>query len=830
MNFSNWRNSFWFVSTETSSGRKRMRGRHFHSSFKSPQFDICEARTLLTLPATLTIPLIPELDQFGDQILVVQGFGVPERSALGIFDTGASAVTFGAQDQDVFGSIESGPIPIKVPGGAAAGGIGGEITGDVSEPGTIFSDGMHAFNLTFDEFGFPLFDITLSPSALETPGIQAFVGTESSPLLPTITGTPALNPSPKYPTGAAAIVDMQGALIDFSDIFPGLVIPFPDLSFTTPGTALNFDPANTDLYEPVTFPLVPFGGDNHDNPGDLITESLLWMVPGITSLHDTVTSTPGSFLFDTGAQLSVISTDMALSLGLDLENPVTSIDVQGVAGTETIAGFTLDTLNLPRSDGGLVQYTDVPIYVLDVAPGIDGIIGMNLMNIAKEFVFDPLHPEGPQLSVSYFANPDRTTGIDIGSELAALLGGSLGILSGSVGGTSIPGFVTPANTPTTPEETTTQLIISTSSVEFGADFSVTVQVSAPTGEPVPTGQVVLKQGTDQVLATLPLNDAGLAVWDSGTVSWPVGNYAITAVYEGDSGNLGSESVVQPIEIVKAASSLVINGSSEQTVIGNTIVIAGSLKSSTTSAMQQDQVQILMDGQPLGFAAVSADGTFSYSVTAATVGSHSIQALFPGSATLTASQSNTIYLTVTPASAQLILQVPQNVVFGQTFAVNAVIDPVLAGAYNGASVTFYNGRRMIGQSTMENASASLNLRASRAGQSFQLRAVVRPAAPATVSWTTTQTITVGRAATSLSWSTRSLPRNMTEWRIVAEPVQPGSGSPTGLIRIRTGGTRPRMMLARVQNGMAVLRTRGNAIFPISFTYAGDRNFEGSSTIL
>ncbi|MFM7594262.1 MAG: hypothetical protein ACKO85_20925, partial [Isosphaeraceae bacterium] len=221
----------------------------------------CEPRQLLTLPPTLTIPLVPELDQFGDQILIVQGFDLPERSALGIFDTGASAVTFAATDREVFAGIEAGPIPIKVPGGAAAGGIGGEIVGDVSEPGIIYSDGMHAFDLSFDDFGFPQFNITLSPSAIETPGIQAFVGTDSSPLLPTITGTPALQPSPKYPNGAAARISMQGAKIDFSDIFPDLIIPFPDLTYTVPGSTIEIDPNDTTVYEPLTLPLIPFGGD-----------------------------------------------------------------------------------------------------------------------------------------------------------------------------------------------------------------------------------------------------------------------------------------------------------------------------------------------------------------------------------------------------------------------------------------------------------------------------------------------------------------------------------------------------------------------------------------
>jgi hypothetical protein len=484
-----------------------------------------ESRQLLTLPAVLTIPMMPELDQFGDQILVVQGFGIPERAALGIFDSGASAVTFAGQDQEFFGMGEIGSIPIKVPGGAMAEGIGGSIIGDVSEPGTIYSDGMHSFDLSFDDIGFPQFNIALSPTALETPDIQAFVGTEDSPLLPTITGTPALNASPKYPDGAAAHVEMLGAMLDFSDIFPGLILPFPDLNFAHPGKTIIYDPANTDIHDTVVLPLIPFGGENSDDPGDLITESLLWLIPNVTGTYDNITSSTGSFLFDTGAQLSVISTDMALSLGLNLDAPTTSIDVQGVAGTTTIPGFTLTTLDMLRTDGGILQFANVPIYVLDVAPGIDGIFGMNLMNVANEFVFDPHSPNGPQLSIAYFANPDRgAPPEDDGlGELAALFQlVGLNVLGGAIGGThALPRFDVPKI------NSSTSLTTPASAVEFGASWSIDATIGFPSGSASPTGTVDLIQD-GVVFSTQTLNAQSNASWSAPTTPWEPGTYQITA--------------------------------------------------------------------------------------------------------------------------------------------------------------------------------------------------------------------------------------------------------------------------------------------------------------
>ncbi|MCU0981962.1 MAG: hypothetical protein MUF25_22645, partial [Pirellulaceae bacterium] len=93
-----------------------------------------EDRRLLA-GTTIDITLDRWLDQFGYQPEVSQAY--EDMVSLGsIFDTGASIVSFSATDQfllDPFGGGGNG-IPVKVPGGAQAEGIGGILTGDVSQP------------------------------------------------------------------------------------------------------------------------------------------------------------------------------------------------------------------------------------------------------------------------------------------------------------------------------------------------------------------------------------------------------------------------------------------------------------------------------------------------------------------------------------------------------------------------------------------------------------------------------------------------------------------------------------------------------------------------
>jgi hypothetical protein len=359
--------------------------------------------------------------------------------AFSIFDTGASAITFAASDQANYVD----PIPVKVAGGAMADGIGGGITGDVSEPGTILADGLHAAQLTFDSLGFPVFNLSFGADTAAAPGVQAFVGTDAgSPDMPTITGTPILNPSPDHPNGLAARVDLQGAQLDFSDVIPGLILPMPDLHFVAPGTLLTADTGTT---APVRVPLGLYGSDNHLNPGDVITESPSPIQPDVQVVNAGVAIPHQHFLLDTGAQLSVISTAEAQTLGLDLAHPTTSITVQGVAGTEDVPGYTIDEIDVPLSDGGTLAFTHVPVYVLDIADGIDGLLGMNLFNTASSMLYDPFDSSGPSLQLTFFT--DRPTGGDLGTGDVGMLQ-QLGVpFTGALDGHNLPGYSTPATDP-----------------------------------------------------------------------------------------------------------------------------------------------------------------------------------------------------------------------------------------------------------------------------------------------------------------------------------------------------------------------------------------------
>jgi uncharacterized repeat protein (TIGR01451 family) len=436
---------------------RRTRASVTHNRRSHPLAPPLEALEARVVPSTLEVQLIPGIDEFGNQYATVQVFrfddGLGDRVTFGIYDTGASPATFGWEDQWFFDFLGQ-PIP-TIPGATVtASGIGGDLTGLVSQPGTLLADGLHALDLDALLGGGEYIDLS---TAASVGGVQAMIGTEDgSPDLPTITGTPIMNGTlaGSRTAGVAALIDQYGYLIDFGELFPGmgfdgLVVPMPDLFFVEPGTQLAQEADTTEVVRlPVTF----LGLDNHLDPGETITESYNPTVAGVrfdnTVGADSLEVGDQTLLFDTGAQLSVISTELALALGLDLDNPEMEIDVGGAGGSLTVGGYYIDSLTLPRDDDndgvtdGELVFTDVPVFVLDVGAGLDGIFGMNMLNPASKVVYDPVDPDGeagpagPSIQMT-FTTGDRE-GYDDGDIL--LLNQLFPFFAGMVSGQGLPGF------------------------------------------------------------------------------------------------------------------------------------------------------------------------------------------------------------------------------------------------------------------------------------------------------------------------------------------------------------------------------------------------------
>jgi hypothetical protein len=168
--------------------------------------------------------------------------------------------------------------------------------------------------------------------------------------------------------------------------------------------------------------------------------------------------TQGSFLFDTGAIASFISTDLAAHLNvryvagtfgsdapvLEVFDPTAPgapgvpignqffLPVQGIGGTVTVAGFLLDSLLLQTLEGSAnpndpnnIKYLGAPVYVTDIelteaetsqTLKLDGIFGMNFL-VASALLtpeFDILKASAGPFNWLTFDEPNGVLGLDLG--------------------------------------------------------------------------------------------------------------------------------------------------------------------------------------------------------------------------------------------------------------------------------------------------------------------------------------------------------------------------------------------------------------------------------
>jgi len=84
-------------------------------------------------------------------------------------------------------------------------------------------------------------------------------------------------------------------------------------------------------------------------------------------------------LVDTGAQSSIMSSNIAAKLNLPLEPDFTA-QVCGIGGMNEVAGYYVDFVRI-NAMGGAMEFARVPFVILDMdspeGGSLDGIIGMN---------------------------------------------------------------------------------------------------------------------------------------------------------------------------------------------------------------------------------------------------------------------------------------------------------------------------------------------------------------------------------------------------------------------------------------------------------------------
>ena len=328
--------------------------------------------------------------------------------AIGIYDTGASAHVMNSDAAVHAGLFDDNLVTSST---VELIGATGNVLALVSQPLGIFIDGLAAL-----ESNAQLIDTS---NMVGETNVSIIVGDPiESPNLPTAIG------SPLSPFFAAAIYNDNKIIRNRDNI----KYVAPDIKFYD-----VYDPCIPDYPNEITMELRPSDGvavqyfpcieipgifDCPDGDGAPMSPSVitgflptqsLFFFPQVDLQDGTHTAPPkDGFMFDTGAQITVINSIVTAALNLNPNNPDFYVMIQDASGGITMQpGFFIDSLTIPAI-GQALEYTNTPVIMLDITSPeggiLDGIIGMNLF-VDYNFVIKggglPGYPPSPKLYFQY---------------------------------------------------------------------------------------------------------------------------------------------------------------------------------------------------------------------------------------------------------------------------------------------------------------------------------------------------------------------------------------------------------------------------------------------
>ena len=173
---------------------------------------------------------------------------------------------------------------------------------------------------------------------------------------------------------------------------------------------------------------------------------------------------------------------------------------------------------------------------------------------------------------------------------------------------------------------TTRLTGSPNPSHPGQPVAFTATVSTRTA-PVTTGTVSFEQGST-VLATVPLSGSGTSTFTTSVL--PLGSTAITAVYDGVAGILGSTSQAWTQAVVPYSTATRVTSSANPSRPGQPLTFTASVIAAGMP-VTSGTVSFTRGNQLLGTVPLGTDGTASLTVSTLPVGSGRIQGVFNGTA-------------------------------------------------------------------------------------------------------------------------------------------------------------------------------------------------------
>jgi hypothetical protein len=370
--------------------------------------------------------------------------------------------------------------------------------------------------------------------------------------------------------------------------------------------------------------------------------------------------------------------------------------------------------------------------------------------------------------------------------------------------------------------TTTTLASNLNPAVFGQSVTFTVTVQ-PSAGGTPSGTVTLMDGTTS-LANGSLSGEGNAQFTVGGLS--TGSHSITAVYGGDA-NFTSSTSLALVETMNAApTTTTITSSANPSAFDQTVTFTAAIQC-PAGTVATGSVTFMDGSTSLGSATVSANSA-QVTVSALTVGTHTITAVYTGNANLSGSTSAALSQVVNGAATTTTVTSSSNPsTFGQSVILTATIQAAFGGGPTG-TVTFLDGTTSLGTASVSSNASQLSLSGLSAG-SHSIAAKYSGDTNFSGSTSTAIAQTVNPAATTTTLASSTNPSAFGQTVTFAASVQPSSGgTPTGNVTFFDGSVSLGSVSLSGSSAQLTLASLSLGSHSITAKYNGDSNYTASSS--
>jgi Pro-kumamolisin, activation domain/Bacterial Ig-like domain (group 3) len=244
------------------------------------------------------------------------------------------------------------------------------------------------------------------------------------------------------------------------------------------------------------------------------------------------------------------------------------------------------------------------------------------------------------------------------------------------------------------DTTTTTLASGLNPSVYGQNITLTATVAAAHGGSV-AGTVTFYNGAN-TLGTQTLNSSNQATFSTAALAG--GSHSLKAVYAGNTSDARSASPVLTQVVTAATTTTALTSSPNPSVYGQAVQLVATITPADGGTVT-GTVTFKDGGVGLGKVSVGANNTATFSTTLLATASHSLTAVYGGSASTSASTSPAVSQQVTIASTTAALSSNVNPSgWGQAVTITATIASAYGGAVTG-TVTFKDGTTTVGTGTV-----------------------------------------------------------------------------------------------------------------------------------